>query len=73
VIHALAIIGAVIWFGLNGLLWYAKPSNSMWLAGSAVLGMIFFAGFFWYLALADRQRSAVDARGTTCGPPKPGP
>jgi hypothetical protein len=42
----------IIWFGLNGLLWYAKPSDLVWLAGSAILGVIFFAGFFGYLALA---------------------
>jgi hypothetical protein len=58
--HAAALIGAVIWFGLIGLLWYAKPSNSLWLAGSALLGMIFFAGFFWYLALADRLADNAD-------------
>jgi hypothetical protein len=41
--------------GLNGLLWYAKPSDLFWLVGSAILGVTFFAGFFWYLALADRR------------------
>jgi quinol-cytochrome oxidoreductase complex cytochrome b subunit len=55
-LHAVAMLGAVIWFGLNGLLWYAKPSELVWLAGSAILGLIFFAGFFWYLALSDMQR-----------------
>jgi hypothetical protein len=53
-LHALAMLDAVIWFGLNGLLWYAKPSDFVWLAGSAILGLIFFAGFFGYLALSDR-------------------
>ena len=54
-IHVIAIVSAVVWFGLNGLLWYAKPSDFLWLAGSAILGVIFFAAFFWYLALADRR------------------
>jgi hypothetical protein len=53
-LQALAMLGAVGWFGLNGLLWYTKPSDLVWLAGSAVLGVIFFAGFFCYLALSDR-------------------
>jgi hypothetical protein len=52
-IHALAIIGVVIWFGLNGLLWYMRPSDLLWLLGSAVLGAIFFAGFFVYLGWSD--------------------
>jgi len=54
-IHALGIIGAIVWLGLNGLLWYAKPSDFFWLAGSAILGVAFFAGFFWYLALTGRR------------------
>ena len=36
-IHNIAIIGAVIWFCLNGLLWYVRPSNSYWLIGSAIV------------------------------------
>ena len=28
--HALAIIAAIVWFALNGLLWYAKPSDLLW-------------------------------------------
>jgi hypothetical protein len=32
-IHAVGIIGAIVWFGLNGLLGYAKPSDFVWLAG----------------------------------------
>jgi hypothetical protein len=54
-LHVLAILGAVVWFGLDGLLWYARPSDLVWLIGSAILGMIFFAGFFFYLGLADRS------------------
>jgi quinol-cytochrome oxidoreductase complex cytochrome b subunit len=51
--HAVAIIAAVIWFGLNGLLWYAKPSDLLWLLGSAILGVLFFVGFYLYLMHAD--------------------
>jgi hypothetical protein len=45
----LAILGCVLWFALNGLLWYARPSPIMWLLGSAVLGIVFFSAFLWYL------------------------
>ena len=31
-----------------------KPSDLVWLVGSVILGVIFFAGFFAYLALEDR-------------------
>jgi hypothetical protein len=48
-IHVAALAGAIIWFGLNGLLWYMRPSDLLWLLGSAILGVIFFAGFFVYL------------------------
>jgi hypothetical protein len=48
-IHVAAILGAVIWFALNGLLWYAKPAELYWLAGSLVLGVVFFWGFLAYL------------------------
>jgi hypothetical protein len=57
-LHAVAFLGAIVWFGLNGLLWYAKPSELVWLAGSALLGVIFFSGFFLYLALRDRRTNA---------------
>jgi hypothetical protein len=56
-IHVVAIIGAVIWFMLNGLLWYAKPAELYWLAGSAALGVVFFAGFFAYLQATDHDRA----------------
>jgi hypothetical protein len=45
----LAIIVAAAWFALNGLLWYAKPSPTLWLLGSIVLGVVFFAAFLWYV------------------------
>lgn len=53
--HLLAVIGALLWFALNGLLWYARPSETLWLAGSAALGIIFFAAFLRYLALTDKS------------------
>ena len=55
-IHVAAIIGAAIWFMLNGLLWYAKPPDLYWLAGSVTLGVIFFVGFLAYLqATRDKE------------------
>jgi hypothetical protein len=57
-IHAVALIGAVFWFGLVGMLWYAKPGDLYWLLGSAVLGVAFFAGFFLYLRLTDSRGAA---------------
>jgi hypothetical protein len=48
-IHVAALAGGIIWLGLNGLLWYMRPSDLLWLLGSAILGAIFFAGFFVYL------------------------
>jgi cyanate permease len=44
-----AVLGCILWFALNGLLWYARPSPITWLLGSAVLGIVFFAAFFWYV------------------------
>ena len=26
-VHAAALAGAIIWLGLNGLLWYTRPSD----------------------------------------------
>lgn len=44
-----ATLGAAAWFSLNGLLWYARPSPMLWLLGSALLGVIFFAAFLWHV------------------------
>src|SRR5262245_65282168 len=30
-VQVAAAAAAILWFGLNGLLWYAKPSPSVWL------------------------------------------
>jgi uncharacterized membrane protein len=57
-IHVAALAGAIIWFGLNGLLWYMRPSDLLWLLGSAVLGVIFFAGFFVYLRWSNQGTNA---------------
>jgi hypothetical protein len=54
-IHAVALVGAVLWFALNGLLWHARPGDALWLLGAALLGVIFFAGFFYYLRLVERS------------------
>jgi uncharacterized membrane protein len=58
--RAVAIIAAIIWFALNGLLWYAKPSDIFWLLGSAILGVIFFIGFYFYLMWSDEVRRDRD-------------
>ena len=47
----LAGLGAVIWLAFNGLLWYSRPSDELWLLGSALLGIAFFARFFATLYL----------------------
>jgi hypothetical protein len=49
----LAVLGCVLWFILNGLLWYARPPPTTWLLGSAVLGIVFFAAFLWFLIRDD--------------------
>jgi hypothetical protein len=54
-IRAVAIIGIVIWFGLIGLLWYVRPSDLLWLLGSAIWGVIFFAVFFFYLLWREKH------------------
>ena len=43
-IHVTALAGAIIWLGLNGLLWYTRPSDLLSLLGSSILGAIFFRG-----------------------------
>jgi hypothetical protein len=47
--HAVAFVGAGVWFLLIALLWYAKPGDVLWLAGSLILGAVFFTGMFWYV------------------------
>ena len=33
--------------------WYVKPTDNLWLLGSAILGVFFFAGFSVYLRSVD--------------------
>jgi hypothetical protein len=47
--QVLAVAGTVVWFALVGLLWYARPSELVWLRGSLVLASAYFLGFFWYV------------------------
>jgi hypothetical protein len=47
--HAVAALGIVVWFVLVALLWYARPGDIVWLAGSLVLGFVFATGMFWYV------------------------
>jgi hypothetical protein len=54
-LHAFAILACIAWFGLSGLLWYVRPDGAYWLAGSSVLGVLYFIGFFYYLQLSDRE------------------
>ena len=54
--HALAITAAIVFFTLNGLLCYAKPSDLLWLLGSAILGAICFIGFYLYLMWSNPVR-----------------
>lgn len=44
-----AIVAAILWFVLTGLLWYAKPPGAIWLIGSLALGLVWFTGFLWYV------------------------
>jgi hypothetical protein len=53
-----ALAGAIIWLGLNGLLWDMRPSDLLMLLGSALLDAIFFAGFFASLQWSDHGTNA---------------
>jgi len=45
----LAAGATLLWFLLTALLWYAKPGEVLWLAGSLLLGAVYYAGFFFYV------------------------
>jgi hypothetical protein len=47
--HLVAIIAALAWFALNGLLWFVRPPDLLWLFGSLALASAGFAAFFWYV------------------------
>ena len=53
--HALAIIAAIVWFALNGLLWYAAQRSSL-VARLRDFGSDFFYGFYFYLMWCDEVR-----------------
>ena len=53
-VKPIAALATLLWFALNGLLWYARPHELLWLAGSAALAAVFFGGFLWYLAWVDK-------------------
>jgi hypothetical protein len=33
---------AAAWFACNGLLWFVRPPDAIWLLGSSLLGVLFF-------------------------------
>jgi hypothetical protein len=45
----IAIAVIVIWFALNGVLWYAKLGEVPWLIGSLGLAAAGYPVFFWYV------------------------
>jgi hypothetical protein len=45
----LAVFGTLVWLVLNGLLWYARPSDLQWLFGSLILVIAYGYRFFWYV------------------------
>jgi hypothetical protein len=46
-------LAATAWFACNGLLWFARLPDALWLLGSSLLGVLFFGGFLWYLVARD--------------------
>jgi uncharacterized membrane protein len=54
---ALAAMAAVIWFALNIILWVMHLPDFVQFVCSVALGVVFFAGFFGYLAYRERDRS----------------
>ena len=49
----LTTVAVAAWFACAALLWFMRPSDALWLLGSAVLGLVFFGGFLWYLIARD--------------------
>jgi hypothetical protein len=45
----LMIAGTIAWFAVIGLLWYARPGDLLLFTASMVLGIAYFASFFWYV------------------------
>jgi uncharacterized membrane protein len=54
---ALAATAAVIWFALNIVVWILRLPDLVQFACSIALGIVFFSGFFGYLAYRERDRS----------------
>jgi len=53
---ALAVLAAVIWFTLNIVLWIMHLPDLVQFVCSVALGVVFFAGFFGYLAYRECDR-----------------
>jgi hypothetical protein len=49
----LMAFAVVAWFACTALLWFMRPSDVLWLLGSAILGVVFFGGFLWYVIARD--------------------
>ena len=60
--HVLMVIGTLVWLMLVGLLWYLRPGDVAWFAGSMVLGAAYFTAFFWYVTRSPMSRYACASR-----------
>jgi hypothetical protein len=47
--QVLAVAGTILWFLLVALLWSTRPGELVWFAGSMILGVAYFVGFFFYV------------------------
>ena len=47
------IVLFVVFLVLNGLLWYARPPDIQWLAGSLALFVAYFVVFLWLVVRGD--------------------
>ncbi len=56
--RAILALAVLVWFALSGLLWFMRPPDVLWLLGSAILGVLFFGGFLWYLVAKDGRIDA---------------
>jgi hypothetical protein len=77
-IHVTALAGAIIWLGLNGLLWYTRPSDLLWLLVVALRDALLNAeqsdriGEEWIAEITQRKSNRLDVtahstRGTPDG------
>jgi hypothetical protein len=55
----LTAVAAAAWFACNGLLWFLRPPDVLWLLGAALLGVLFFAVFLLYLIARDDPLSGA--------------